>query len=684
MSWPLWLADFLGVPCLALALAWWASARALACRDDVVTSWFPFARRMQLITTLGVLASMGFGTIGSGVFVPGASHSDVAILARWAQIFLPAVVLRAVLTTILHAVARRLGAWDLTWAETRAHVAWSAAAFAALTLGLIGAALTLPRVSANDWAAPFVWGLSGLAAGVYCSLRYRRAIGLQPQAITHGELRDRLFAIAMRAGIKLQQLYVLPMKRMRLANAFAVRNQTVLVTDLLLENLSRAEVDAVMAHEIGHLRHRHPEKLIAVLLGAALLPVTLGAALGIGGGGVGLLAAVLIAAFISRGFERVADREVTKLGESREALVTGLVKIARLSHIPIAWRRSDGWFLTHPSVAQRAHDAVRDLGLPAGRASELLAAPTPATERYDMPVASGPSGKLFSTPFKQGVLTRLTLLLIATSLVVPALLDLALPPVAGLWAWLAGLVLTPLACVAVQNLRAAASLRGLRTALHRRLFAADGEAPADALLTGLALHADPRIYEGFANWDLGFVWVDGGRLRYRGEECAFEMTPAEVESIETAFGPPAWIRTTVVQVHWRDATGTVRALRLTPLESRTLSGIRRSAARLFGRLRGWLVEAHATPPAVVPHPPPDGDVTSNRPGELVKPGVFVQLFVVSGILGVPIAGLLGVSYLPMLATACLSQVVLMWPVMRHRQARVTGQATPEPRERAAA
>ena len=683
MSSPLWLADFLGVPCLALALAWWARARALACRDDAVTSWFPFARRIELITTLGVLVSMGFGTIGSGVFVPAASPGDVTILARWAQIFLPAVLLRAALSTILHAVARRLGAWDLTWAETRAYVAWSTAAFAAFTLGLIGAALTLPRMFANDWAAPFVWGLSGLAAGVYCSLRRRRAIGLLPHAVTHGELRDRLFAIAARAGIRLRQLYVLPMKRMRLANAFAVRNQTVLVTDLLLENLSRAEVGAVMAHEIGHLRHRHPEKLMAVLIGVALLPVTLGSAFGIGGAGAGLLVALLIAAFISRGFERVADREVTALGENREALVTGLVRVARLSHIPIAWHRSDGWFLTHPSITQRAHDAVRDLGLPAGRASELLAAPTPATERYDIPVASGPSGKLFSTSFKQGVLTRLTLLLITTSLVVPALLDLALPPVAGLWAWLAGLVLTPLACVAVQNLRAAASLRGLRTALRRRLFAAEGEAPVDALLTGLALHSGPRVYEGFANWDLGFTWVAGGRLHYRGEECAFALTPAEVESIETAFGPPAWIRTTVVRIHWRDATGTVRALRLTPLESRTLTGIRRWTTRLFARLRGWHVEARATPPAAVSSPPPDGDVTSSRPDELGKPSAFVQFFVVSALLGVPIAGLLGVSYLPMLATACLSQVVFMWPLMRHREARDSGQATPE-RERAAA
>src|SRR5262249_17001299 len=95
------------------------------------------------------------------------------------------------------------------------------------------------------------------------------------EALTSGELRDRLFALAAAAKVRLRQVYVLPMRRARIANAFAVRRDVVLVTDHLLENLSRREVDAVLAHEISHLRHGHPQKLAFALVGAVTIAVFL-------------------------------------------------------------------------------------------------------------------------------------------------------------------------------------------------------------------------------------------------------------------------------------------------------------------------------------------------------------------------------------------------------------------------
>jgi hypothetical protein len=208
--------------------------------------------------------------------------------------------------------------------------------------------------------------------------------------------------------------------------------------------------------------------------------------------------------------------------------------------------------------------------------------------------------------------------------------------------------------------------------------------PADTTFTGLALHAEPRVYEGFANWDLGFSWLAGGRLHYRGEECAFALAPDEVESVETAPGPPAWIRTKVVRIRWRDAAGTIRSLRFTPLDSRTLAGIPGRSDLLCARLQRWHAEGHAAPTAASPSPPPVSDVTCSRPRDLVKPAGFVRLLVWSAMLAVPIAAVLQVSYLPVLATACVAEFVLTVPMARHRDEKPAGQATPDPKARAAA
>ena len=69
--------------------------------------------------------------------------------------------------------------------------------------------------------------------------RWAKRFGLEPHAVSHGALRDRLFALAAKAGTTLQQLYVMPTRRSRMANAFAVQGGVVMLTDWLLENLDR-------------------------------------------------------------------------------------------------------------------------------------------------------------------------------------------------------------------------------------------------------------------------------------------------------------------------------------------------------------------------------------------------------------------------------------------------------------
>src|SRR5205807_7183871 len=78
-----------------------------------------------------------------------------------------------------------------------------------------------------------------------------------PAPLPKGELRDRAFELAEKAGARIQQVYVLPAARWRLLNVFAWPGGSVHVTAALTEHLSKRELDAVLAQELTYLwRHR--------------------------------------------------------------------------------------------------------------------------------------------------------------------------------------------------------------------------------------------------------------------------------------------------------------------------------------------------------------------------------------------------------------------------------------------
>lgn len=78
--------------------------------------------------------------------------------------------------------------------------------------------------------------------------------------ISDGELRERLLSVCRRHGVRVSDV-LLWRTGSGIANAavigFMPRVRFVLLSDGLLERLSDKEVEAVMAHEIGHIRRRH-------------------------------------------------------------------------------------------------------------------------------------------------------------------------------------------------------------------------------------------------------------------------------------------------------------------------------------------------------------------------------------------------------------------------------------------
>jgi STE24 endopeptidase len=90
-----------------------------------------------------------------------------------------------------------------------------------------------------------------------------------------GTLRDRLFALARRTGFCARDVFVMDgSKRSRHSNAFFTglgRFRRIVLFDTLVAQLGEPELEAVVAHEIGHFRRKHVPKMLAASAFGALV-----------------------------------------------------------------------------------------------------------------------------------------------------------------------------------------------------------------------------------------------------------------------------------------------------------------------------------------------------------------------------------------------------------------------------
>jgi STE24 endopeptidase len=88
-------------------------------------------------------------------------------------------------------------------------------------------------------------------------------------------LKDRVNALMARCGFTSKGFYVMDgSKRSAHANAYFTgfgASKRVVFYDTLLQQLSPAEVDAVLAHELGHFSHRHIAKRIVLMFSLSLM-----------------------------------------------------------------------------------------------------------------------------------------------------------------------------------------------------------------------------------------------------------------------------------------------------------------------------------------------------------------------------------------------------------------------------
>ncbi len=177
-------------------------------------------------------------------------------------------------------------------------------------------------------------------------------------------LRER-FAL-LTAGLDDGYTYRLELRDCRIgANAFALPGGAVLMTDALVKlATSDDQISAVLAHEIGHVRHRHGLRLGLQAVGVAAL----GAALLGDAVSISSLAFTLPTALLQNGYSRAFEAEADDYAFQRlkEVAISPkafaeMMELFQKEHAN-AGRDSKDYFSTHPATAKRIERALAAAG----------------------------------------------------------------------------------------------------------------------------------------------------------------------------------------------------------------------------------------------------------------------------------------------------------------------------------
>ncbi len=336
---------------LLLATGWSAWLRDLAYRIGFQN--YSFSLFVYLLLLLAISKALGLGLEYYGFQLERRFHLSTQKFSAWAwdevKSFLLGMVLGTIVVEVLYLTIRQ---WPQHWWM----LAW------ALFMGL------------------FVL-LAQLAPVILFPIFYK----FEP--LDNEDLRRRLVVLSERAGTRVRGVYRWKLsEKSKKANAALTglgATRRIILADTLLDNYTADEIEAVLAHELGHHVHRHIMKSIFVQAGITLfgfwaanwvlhyavdhhmfeemsdfadLP---------------LLALVSVAlSFVlmpalnaySRFNERQADRYAFESISSVDPFITSMNKLAEQN---LAERTPSKWvewfFHSHPAISRRL-DAAKDWG----------------------------------------------------------------------------------------------------------------------------------------------------------------------------------------------------------------------------------------------------------------------------------------------------------------------------------
>lgn len=638
-----------------------------------------------------------------------SAGSDSGMITAWVLLWVPPVIiyfLCLALSSPLHA----LRGVSRTQTQAINQSFWSVARLvlplSLLILGFIEFSAS-PRLAVLMIAASVV-------AGQITRRKLAKAYGMELHALTSGELRDRAFAIAEKARTKLNQLYVLPAEQIRMANAFAHSAKNIFLTDYLVKNLNKREIDAVIGHEMTHLQKKHVRSRILIVvfwvMAISLAAAWFGDWLPAGfPGGPAFYAFLLLAIFVvARSNEFAADAGALKLTGDAEAIITGFARLSRLNTMPLHWGKVDEQLLTHPSTMRRIRRIAKLGGVHEARLPELLSlSALPPTNAYTIPPTALPAGKVFSSQFKSRVSMSIGWIVILTTVLIPILiaqLILWIPASESvrMIAYFVGISLAIAIQLLLSDFLPLMRMSKLESNLREKLRK-QGVPPeiTTGLFVSLAPDSRPRIYEGNWAWDIGFLAASEGNLLYWGEEARFDIPRERITRISLGPGPVNWFKTQAIFVAWQDDSGAQRIFNLRPLGTRSMRVMACQTIKLADEFNKWLRGIQDPSASVLPRhpnkiltpenlqPPAFGQVTGVSPRTLVNGDHFAKYLVfdtfiatlVFILFGFPAPftsvaspsstlgdlNLLGTAFFYVLVTVWIVRAVMLLPYWRFRE-----------------
>ncbi len=626
-------------------------------KQDPAAAWFGYFRTLSLVTN-GLL--LCWVTSGLGARQALQDWSSFVVAPGWRSTLFdgvlvigPALLVYLACFSLSYLLHLQLRNTKLTRREFTLHQLVTVGE-RVFPLIFILASVENIGGNANATAAFFLFGM--IAWLILRTLRMR-VTKSYPHSLTTGELRDRVFALASKAGVSIRQIAVLPSERTQLANAYAGGNRMVMFTDYLLLHLSKREVDAVAAHEIAHLELKHLPKRVWAFYGALMLPGFLGYYL------MGLfpkravhpveiyghlysamswfshwsqrdfvliLVGLMLFYLLSRRFEFAADARAVALNGDAEAQITGLLKLNRLNLVPLNWTKGAGSFLTHPATLRRTERIAALAGMPNDQyraildrhRSQVLSGAQPVEDHYSVPEAAHPEN-LKSEAIKQRErllrLSALLLMHVAPPAIVAAFVNLRhVEGTAALLSYTAGMVVTPILYWTVADWLGLAARDTQRRRLLDRFRREGLQVKEDSVVVGFSPSALVRFYgSNYYNWDIGLLELRRNQIVYIGEQIRFRLKPGEIDAVCIGQGGPSWWKFPRVYVRWKQADGAPAVFSIASLEPCPIWEIKKQALRLLQRIEDMRTGLGDAGPSISNLSPPIlGDVTSRSPREL--------------------------------------------------------------------
>jgi len=186
------------------------------------------------------------------------------------------------------------------------------------------------------------------------------------------ELRNQLDNLAAENRIKYKDITVWQTGGAKIANAGVAgllpSSRRIFITDYLLENFSHEEINTVVAHEFGHIRHKHIHLYMLFSFAYFLCYIafythvapTLEELFGSGPIVSAIISIfffflyfVIFFRYFSRRFEHQADCYAVQITGASETYKQALWRLSLVNYMPNTIRRLLEILQTHPSIARR-------------------------------------------------------------------------------------------------------------------------------------------------------------------------------------------------------------------------------------------------------------------------------------------------------------------------------------------